>query len=745
MSSEPASAAGPPKDLPAVIGAYRVVREMGRGRLGAVVLAVHRPSGARVALRVLRPEWACLPKYVARLTRDAFAAAQVGHPNVARLDEFGESQGRVYFAAEFIDGPSLAATVAETGALTAPRAVAHVLQAARGLRFAHGQGLTHGDVRPENLFVDRDGLTRLADLGLSRTPAGVEADEARESQGPVAAGAEAQAEADAAPFRADARGLGLTLARLLTGKADAHPTALIACGLPMNLVELVRGLVDPKPGSGSADLGRVVPALERFLNGRGAAGTTPREEDTAVLTECVRAFRASPAAGLRRRIVWGAVAACAGVVLLALLARKPLFAGSVLGLGLMTALADFVVAGLTRKAAPFPKARALVLESRGGDWLIGLAALAVFAAALVALNLHGAWIAFGVLAVTLAAWLHVAVDGKAAAERRGAVEEARALLKRLRLQGVGEETLWGFVRSAAGVGWEPVFEALFGFEALRAARDPSERGLLARLRARSVPWREGLAAWVDDRRASRRRGRDWALIQAIEERGLVAEGVNLLTARRKARRIAEALLAVAAEIRAASRAPAAPTGAEVAPRPSLAWAIRRAAEAPEDALAAQEPDAGGPNFAWVGDLLYGPRTRFLVGSALLAGFLLWVHQNRVISEDQLKEVATRALEAPDSLRDARVDVRLDGATEPLRLRGLPLPVARLLNGFQTGAAGLILVLSSLRGGWRVACWAVAGAAFALLGPPLGVPPTTAMAVGAGAPAAAVLFGWARGD
>ena len=115
----------------------------------------------------------------------------------------------------------------------------------------------------------------------------------------------------------------------------------------------------------------------------------------------------------------------------------------------------------------------------------------MFAAALVALNLHVAWIAFGVLAVILAAWLHVAVDGKVDAERRGAIEEGRALLKRLRLQGVSEETLRRFVRTTAGDDWEQFFESLFGFDAVTAAREPSERGLLACIRRRVVPLARG--------------------------------------------------------------------------------------------------------------------------------------------------------------------------------------------------------------------------------------------------------------
>jgi hypothetical protein len=67
-----------------VIGGYRVLRQLGRDRLGPVLLARHRATGRDVALTVLWPEWACLPVFVSRLARDAFAAAQVGDPAEVR-------------------------------------------------------------------------------------------------------------------------------------------------------------------------------------------------------------------------------------------------------------------------------------------------------------------------------------------------------------------------------------------------------------------------------------------------------------------------------------------------------------------------------------------------------------------------------------------------------------------------------------------------------------------------------------
>lgn len=744
MANEPA--AGPPKDLPRWIGPYRVERELGRGRLGPVVGARHGPTGDEVALRVVKPEWACLPKYVARLTRDAFAAAQFAHPNLVRLLDLGEAQGRVFFASEFADGTTLADRMARQGALPPREAVALVLQAARGLRYAHGHGLPHGDVRPANILVGRDGMTRVADLGLTRTPGSVDAEEVRETRGPVALGGQPEADAFMERVQTDLRGLGRTLAHLLTNNdGDASPTGLIAAGLPMNLVELVRSLAEPRPG---ADLNQAVPALEKFLAARGPGASGPREDDTRVLAECLTSYRASPSARLRSRIVLAGLGSCALLVLVTTLARHPLVAATFLGLGLMTAAARFVVLGVTRRAEPFPRVRALVVEGRANDLLTGLAALALFVTALVVLHLLAAWIVFGILALVLALGLHFTLDRRVEAERRGAVEEAEALLKGLRLQGVGEDSVRRFVLVATGDDPSGFYEALFGEEARRAAREAPARGPIAFLH-RFRDWRDVVTPWVEARHEARRRARDGVFLQAIEERGLVSEGVNLLTARRKARRIAAAMVATAAEIRWAEAEPDGPD------RPTVARAVRSAAETPEQILAAQESGLSGPDPSRVVDFLTGPRARFLLGAVMVAGCLAWVHQNGVISGDQIKDVAARAIDDPDPLRairDARIDVRLPARGEPLSLPYLPRVVAGLFRDFGSGAAGLILILSAFLRGSRVAYFAFPGAALALFGARLGLPglgpftaDTTGMVVGAGVAFLAALFGKAAGD
>ena len=745
MSTEPGD--GPPHDLPRRVAGYRVLRELGRGSLGTLVLARQAANGREVALRVVRPEWACLPKYVARLTRDAYAAAAIRHPNLARLLDFDEGQGRVIFAGERVDGASLAD---RRGALKPREAVAIALQAARGLQHAHRQGLTHGRVTPKSVFVTADGLIKVTDLGLTLTPAALADEEARASA-PLPLGTTAEADAWAEAVRDDLRGLGRTLAQALNGRAETDPTALIASGLPANVVEVVRNLADRKSPGAFGDMGQAVAALERLLGGRSAEAGTPRPEDVGRLAASASAFQESPAARVRSQAVWGGVAALLGFVLLALLLRRPTAAVSFLGLGVMTAVAYLVLDGRARGSERLGEIRALLVGGRGTDRLVGAAAFVLLAAGLVVLRLHWAWLLFGLLALLIAGALQRWLDPRAEAERKAAVDDARGVVKSLRLQGVGEDAVRRLVRSSSAPVWEPFFGAVFGEDAVRAARERGDRGVRAWVRNRAVPWRDGLSAWVEARLDDRRAERDRAHLQAVEERGLVAGGVNLLTARRKARRIAEAMVAVAAEARASAR------GGDPDPGhgPTLARVVREAAETPESALVEREHGLIGGEAPRVLGLLTGPRTRFLLGALLLAGFLAWVHQNEVISAGQIREAAAKAVNAPDrlaALRETRIDVRLPPKTTPLRLPFLPGPVARWFGGFPAGASGLILVVSSLFAGSRVGWFAAPGAAVALFGPSLGMPrvgpldPASAStAAGAGLAALGLLFGRAGGE
>ena len=154
--------------------------------MGAVYLARQISLNRNVALKVMKPLWAANSTFVARFTREAYAAAQLTHHNVVQIYDFGEDKGTTYFSMEFVEGQTLGALVREKERLDVEEAVGYVLQAARGLKCAHDQSMVHRDIKPDNLLLNRQGVVKVADLGLVKTPEAAEAEEAAAAAKPAA-------------------------------------------------------------------------------------------------------------------------------------------------------------------------------------------------------------------------------------------------------------------------------------------------------------------------------------------------------------------------------------------------------------------------------------------------------------------------------------------------------------------------------------------------------------------------------
>src|SRR5262249_5867107 len=156
--------------LPPTLGNYQILRQLGRGGMGAVYLARQVSLDRPVALKVMNPQWAKDPAFLVRFTREAYAAAQLVHHNVVQVYDIGAERNINYFSMEFVAGQSLADLVKSKGKLPAEEAAGYVLQAARGLKFAHERGMIHRDIKPDNLMLNEQGVVKVADLGLVRTP-----------------------------------------------------------------------------------------------------------------------------------------------------------------------------------------------------------------------------------------------------------------------------------------------------------------------------------------------------------------------------------------------------------------------------------------------------------------------------------------------------------------------------------------------------------------------------------------------
>jgi serine/threonine-protein kinase len=152
---------------------YRVVSKLGDGGMGQVYLAEHVRMKRRCAVKIMRPQLMSDPVAVVRFNREAENASQISHPNVCAVYDFGETTtGLIYLAMEFIDGDPLSKILEDEQALLPVRAADIISQTADALSAAHGLGILHRDLKPDNIMVARSRTgtdhVKIVDFGIAR-------------------------------------------------------------------------------------------------------------------------------------------------------------------------------------------------------------------------------------------------------------------------------------------------------------------------------------------------------------------------------------------------------------------------------------------------------------------------------------------------------------------------------------------------------------------------------------------------
>ena len=140
----------------------------GAGGMGQVYKARHRRMKRVVALKTLPAGMVDSESAVARFQREVEAMAKLEHPNVVIAHDAGKADGVHFLVMQYVDGEDLSAMVKRRGPLPVSDAVSYILQAARGLAYAHGEGVIHRDLKPSNLLVDKHGTLKVLDMGLAR-------------------------------------------------------------------------------------------------------------------------------------------------------------------------------------------------------------------------------------------------------------------------------------------------------------------------------------------------------------------------------------------------------------------------------------------------------------------------------------------------------------------------------------------------------------------------------------------------
>ena len=160
------------------MGGCKLIKRIGKGAMGVVYLADQIDLQRKVAFKILDPKFSSDASYIKRFEMEARAAAQLNHPNIVKVFDFGSQDSLYFIVNEYIDGGSVQKVIEEKHSLQPEEALEYAIQVAQGLIAANQANIIHRDIKPDNLMLTNDGVLKIADFGLARsmTPDVVTAD-----------------------------------------------------------------------------------------------------------------------------------------------------------------------------------------------------------------------------------------------------------------------------------------------------------------------------------------------------------------------------------------------------------------------------------------------------------------------------------------------------------------------------------------------------------------------------------------
>jgi eukaryotic-like serine/threonine-protein kinase len=224
-------------------GDYEILAELGAGGMGRVYRARDLTLERTVALKTLAPQFGSDNGFVQRFLKEARAAARLNHPNIVQIYDFGQEGDTYYLAMEYVDGHSLGAYL-RRGHFSERDAILVIRHACRALAVAHGEGLVHRDIKPDNLMLTKKGEVKLVDLGIAKR---VDEDQSLTATGqavgtPHYISPEQIRGLRDIDARADIYSLGATLYHLVTGHTPFQGTS----GALVMSMHLAQPLADPR-------------------------------------------------------------------------------------------------------------------------------------------------------------------------------------------------------------------------------------------------------------------------------------------------------------------------------------------------------------------------------------------------------------------------------------------------------------------------------------------------------------------
>ena len=198
---------------------YQIQSTLGTGGMAVVYLARDTLLARPVAIKALREDFSSDENFRERFRQEARAAANLSHPNIVTVHDFGLDSGRLFIVMEYLPGTNLKAMIQKRGKFTVQETLALIAQAAEGVGYAHRAGLVHCDVKPQNFLVSPDQHLKVTDFGIARALSTIHPDEKNDVVwGSPQYFAPEQASGLAPSPASDVYSLGVIMYEMLTGR-----------------------------------------------------------------------------------------------------------------------------------------------------------------------------------------------------------------------------------------------------------------------------------------------------------------------------------------------------------------------------------------------------------------------------------------------------------------------------------------------------------------------------------------------